>query len=104
MVESWIYHRSSKIVLVTIDITKVFAQARKLVRTMRTCLIFHFSKFKYIPLLIRQIRHFIILRNRRIAVTTIASIAVLLAISTVYSNSEILEAAYAGCELVVCMC
>lgn len=40
-----------------------------------------------------------ILRNRQIAVTTIASVVVLLALTTVYSNPDIIEAAYAGVTL-----
>ena len=39
------------------------------------------------------------LKNRQIAVITLASVAVLLTLSTVYSNFEILEEAYAGVTL-----
>jgi hypothetical protein len=40
-----------------------------------------------------------ILKNRQIAVITLASVAVLLTLSTVYSNFDILEEAYAGATL-----
>ena len=70
-----------------------------MVRIMRTYFIFRFSKLEYIPLLIRQIEIMMILRNRQIAITTIASVVVLLAISTVYYNSDVIEAAYAGVTL-----
>jgi len=50
-------------------------------------------------LLIRENQLIIILKNRQIAVITLASVAVLLTLSTVYSNFEILEEAYAGVTL-----
>jgi len=49
-------------------------------------------------LLIRENQIIIILKNRQIAVITIASVAVLLTLSTVYSNFDILQA-YAGVTL-----
>jgi len=56
------------------------------------------SKHEYTLLLISQITIIMILRNKQIVVITIASVAVLLGISTVYSNPEVLEA-YAGVTL-----
>lgn len=49
-------------------------------------------------LLIREIAINIILKNRHVAIT-ITSVVVLLAISTVYSNFDTLQAAYAGITL-----
>ena len=52
----------------------------------------------YIPLLIREILNIIVLKNRQIGVIAIASVAVLLTISTVYSNFDLIQA-YAGVTL-----
>jgi len=53
---------------------------------------------KYIPLLISEIRRIPLLYNRQLVVISIASIAILLTISTIYANIDIIQA-YAGVTL-----
>jgi hypothetical protein len=59
---------------------------------------FRYQKWNYILSLIKQKQVILILKNRQIAVITITSVALMLTLSTVYSNFDILQA-YAGVTL-----
>ena len=59
---------------------------------------FTYQKWDYILSLIRQKQVKTILKNRQIAVITITSVAIMLTLSTVYANFDILQA-YAGVTL-----
>ena len=87
-------HRSSAVLMVPEDITNFFAQARKSVRTMRTCL-FREEKYDYIPLLIKEKQFIIMLKNRQIAVISTVSVMAFLVITIGVSNMDALQA-YAG--------
>ena len=59
---------------------------------------FGYSWCKYIPLLISEIQIILVLYNRQLVVISITSVAVLLTISVIYANIDIIQA-YAGVTL-----